>query len=189
MISDHDRSGWFGASDTKTITGNWETKTFRKWWLVKLGIMDSHFQTKYTMAGTYYEHAVLEAVNPHMITDEQFIINSLRLRVKLDGRINITIYECKTFKKEKGFKVSRSYWEQVQVQMYATKIYSAYICAYGLTEREYKNYFIPIDESRIKLYPIYYDENFINTIYLPRIRVLSCCLEKEIMPRKDMMEQ
>ena len=37
MIHNHDRSGWFGASDTSTIMGNWATETFRKWWLEKLG--------------------------------------------------------------------------------------------------------------------------------------------------------
>ena len=26
MITNQDRSGWFGASDTHFITGNWETK-------------------------------------------------------------------------------------------------------------------------------------------------------------------
>ena len=38
MIKNNDRSKWFGASDTAMIMGNWETETFKNWWLVKLGI-------------------------------------------------------------------------------------------------------------------------------------------------------
>ena len=45
MIHNHDRSGWFGASDTSTIMGNWETETFRKWWLEKLGLRENRFHT------------------------------------------------------------------------------------------------------------------------------------------------
>lgn len=45
MIRNHDRSGWFGASDTATIMGNWNTDTFRRWWLVKLGVRKDRFVT------------------------------------------------------------------------------------------------------------------------------------------------
>lgn len=43
MIRDHDRSEWFGASDTATIMGSWGTKTFRRFWLQKLGLNRDHF--------------------------------------------------------------------------------------------------------------------------------------------------
>ena len=62
MISDNDRSGWFGASDTKYIMGNWNTKTFQNWWLTKLGISTSNFRNTAMNAGTYYEHAILDAL-------------------------------------------------------------------------------------------------------------------------------
>ncbi len=56
MISNHDRSGWFGASDTATIMGNYNTATFKKWWLEKMGIRQSTFTNKAMKAGTHYEH-------------------------------------------------------------------------------------------------------------------------------------
>ena len=37
MIHNQDRSGWFGASDTARIMGNWNTQTFARWWGEKLG--------------------------------------------------------------------------------------------------------------------------------------------------------
>ena len=43
MLSDKDRSGYFGASDTSYIIGNWKTKTFTNWWLVKLGLAQNNF--------------------------------------------------------------------------------------------------------------------------------------------------
>ena len=52
MIADQDRSGWFGASDTATIMGNWSTKTFRKWWMQKMGLDSSHYTTRAMNAGT-----------------------------------------------------------------------------------------------------------------------------------------
>ena len=51
MISSQDRSGWFGASDTDFIVGNWETASFENWWLTKIGINKSNFQNQYTLAG------------------------------------------------------------------------------------------------------------------------------------------
>ena len=36
VISEQDRSGWFGASDTSYIMGNWNTKTFKNWWAKKI---------------------------------------------------------------------------------------------------------------------------------------------------------
>ena len=45
MIKNQDRSGWFGASDTSmVITKNRDTKTFKQWWSVKMGEMESQFQ-------------------------------------------------------------------------------------------------------------------------------------------------
>ena len=61
MITDHDRSGWIGASDTDKVIGNWGTKTWEKWWMQKLGINRDHFDNKYTLAGTHFEHRILTA--------------------------------------------------------------------------------------------------------------------------------
>ena len=38
MIASKDRSGYFGASDVDKIVGNYNTKSFKKWWLEKIGI-------------------------------------------------------------------------------------------------------------------------------------------------------
>lgn len=54
MIADQDRSGWFGASDASYIMGSWDTKSFERWWLQKLGLNRDHFTTDATAAGTYF---------------------------------------------------------------------------------------------------------------------------------------
>ena len=56
MITNHDRSGWIGASDVQFVIGNWRTKTWEKWWMQKLGINQDHFDNMYTKAGTNWEH-------------------------------------------------------------------------------------------------------------------------------------
>lgn len=184
MIQNHDRSGYIGASDTSYVVGNWNTKTFKKWWLTKLGIAKNELNNKYTRAGNNYEHKILDALNVHNLEkDKQVIID--RLRVNLDGSTNTCIYEVKTYKADKEFKVSKQYWRQVQVQMYATKIHRAYIVAYGLTEYDYKNYFNQISRNRIQLIPIEYDRDFIEKEYLPKLRELTSCLKRGAMPCKQ----
>lgn len=81
-----------------------------------------------------------------MEKDKQIIID--RLRVNLDGNTNTCIYEVKTHKINKEFKVSKQYWRQAQVEMYASNIHKLYIVAYGLTENDYINYFNEIDKKR-----------------------------------------
>ena len=60
MIHDQDRSGWFGASDTGIIMRRWDTDTFYKWWLEKLGLEKSTYTNKYMAAGNAYEGRVLD---------------------------------------------------------------------------------------------------------------------------------
>ena len=113
------------------VVGNWKTKTFEKWWLEKLGILVSHLTSEAIKAGNNYERKILEALElPDMEYDKQIIIG--RLRVNLDGNTTDTIYECKTHKADKEFKVPKNYWRQVQVQMYASGLKKAYIVAYPL---------------------------------------------------------
>lgn len=187
MISDQDRSGWFGASDTATIMGNWGTKTFAKWWAQKLGLDSSHFTNAAMNAGTYYEGAVLDYIKAPR-RDHQILIPGLCLRVNLDGDdpARGNIWEVKTHSAAKEFKVSKAYWQQVQVQMYAKSqvervVPYAEIVAYGLTEEDYRNFFHPIDPARLKQYPIGYDTGFI-VRYLPRLKYLSECLRKGAWP-------
>ena len=96
MISSQDRSGYFGASDVSYIVGNWKSKTWLDWWQVKQGIKRNNIQTKYTLAGTWIEHNILEHIScPEM--DKQIILEDLKLRVNLDGNSFDTIYELNYF--------------------------------------------------------------------------------------------
>ena len=182
MIADKDRSGYFGASDTDKIIGNWKTATFEKWWLQKLGINRDSFSNKYMLAGSNYEHRVLESLDIPMELDKQIIIEDLRLRVNLDGNDTDTIYECKTYNLEKGFKMPKKYIQQVQVQMFASGFRKAKIIAYGLTESDYDNFFHPIDPDRRSEFDIPYDERWINEVYLPKLKYLAECLKEGRFP-------
>ena len=187
MIADQSRAGFFGASDTAIIMGNWKTKTFASWWMQKLGLNDSHFTSKAMNAGTYYEHAILEHIGvPRM--DHQIVIPELLLRVNLDGDGPGRVDEVKTHRVEKPFKVSKAYHQQVQVQMFAKLTVEkvlpvAKIHAYGLTEDDYRNFFNDIDPARLKEYPIGYDPSFIQK-YLPRLEYLRDCLWKGEWPNE-----
>ena len=182
MIDSKDRSGYFGASDTDKIIGNWKTATFEKWWMQKIGINRDHFENRYTSAGTHYEHRILESLGIPMELDKQIIIEDFRLRVNLDGNDTDTIYECKTYKNEKGFKMPKKYINQVQVQMFASGLRKAMIVVYGLNDEDYDNYFNPIDPDRRDEILIPYDERWINEVYLPKLTYLAECLKEGRFP-------
>lgn len=183
MIADHDRSGYFGASDTDKIIGNWKTKTWEKWWLQKIGINTDHFDNRYTIAGTNWEHRILDSLHlSDLEKDKQIIIEDLRLRVNLDGNTPTCIKEVKTYRWEKGFKVPAKYRNQVQVQMFAANIHAADIVAYGLEEADYDNFLRGIDPRRLAQHPVVYDLKWLDTVYLPRLRILADCLKKGVFP-------
>lgn len=182
MIADKDRSGYLGASEADKIIGNWKTATFEKWWLQKLGINRDSFSDKYMLAGSHYEHRILESLDIPMELDKQIIIEDLRLRVNLDGNTNDTIYECKTYRHEKGFVVPRKYIQQVNVQMFASGLRRAKIVAYGLMESDYDNFFHSIDPGRRSEFDIPYDEKWINEVYLPKLKYLAECLKEGRFP-------
>ena len=69
--------------------------------------------------------------------------------------------------------------------MYGLGTREADIVSYGLTDADYKNYFLPIDPERLKYHPIAYDEKWIWTTFLPRIRYLAYCLDKGILPDRE----
>lgn len=185
MIDSQDRSGWFGASDTQFIMGNWKTKTFKNWWLKKLGIDTSHFTSVAMNAGTYYEHAILDVIGVPR-KDHQIIIPEYRLRINLDGDGIGRLDEIKTYKFENGFKVSKAYWQQVQVQMFGKLteekvLPKTNLWAYGLLDEDYKNFFNAIDPERLKAHPIEYDGEFVGQ-YLVRVIYLKDCLERGVFP-------
>jgi hypothetical protein len=164
------------------VVGNWKTKTFEKWWLEKLGLNKNNLSTESIKAGNNYEHKILESLEIEGLEkDKQIIID--RLRVNLDGNTNTCIYEVKTHNIDKEFKVSKQYWRQAQVEMYASEIHKLYIVAYGLMEKDYLNYFNKIDKSRLEMIPIEYDKDFINKEYLPKLNTLTKCLKEGVFPK------
>lgn len=189
MIASKDRGYYFGASDVSNIIGKWTSDTWTKWWLQKLSINTDNFENVYTLAGTHFEHRILESLGIPMEFDKQVILEDFRLRVNLDGNTDDCIYECKTYKAEKPFKVPLKYKRQVWVQMYGSKIGKAYIVAYGLTENDYLNYLAPLDDNRLDLFPIEYDKAFIEQKYLPRLKYLAHCLNDGIFPTEEDYEK
>lgn len=178
MIKDKDRSGWFGASDTDMVVGNWNTPSFERWWLEKLGVTERKITTLAMMTGTAYEHRILDAIGVKK-RDRQIKRRHLRLRVNLDGEDRREITEVKTT--GKPFRVSRTYWRQCQVEMYAAKK-KCRIAAYRLEPEDYKNWLRPIDLSRVSYHPIDYDPEWIHAEYLPRLKYLARCLKKGVWP-------
>lgn len=181
MIQSQDRSGYIGASDTSMVVGNWKTKTFEKWWLEKLGLNKNNLSTESIKAGNNYEHKILDSLEIEGLEkDKQIIID--RLRVNLDGNTSTCIYEVKTHNANKEFIVSKQYWRQAQVEMYASEIYRLYIVAYGLVEKDYINYFNEINKERLQIIPIEHDKDFINNEYLPKLKILTKCLKEGVYP-------
>lgn len=184
MIKDHDRSYFIGASDTNKVMGNYNTETFKKWWMTKLGINKDSFTTKAMKVGNAFEHKILETLDG-VVMDEQILLPELGLRVNYDGRVNNHIYEVKTTAKE--VKVSKAYIQQSQVEMFAYKekygvLPDLSILFYQVNEDDYENYFMPIDKSRLQEFPIVYDPKFIEQ-YKVRLKYLHECIEKGVMPK------
>lgn len=181
MIQNHDRSGWFGASDTAKIMGSFGTQSFRIWWLEKLGVTTNTYTNLAMVAGSVFEHRILDAIGVEK-RDRQIKIRRLRLRVNLDGETDI-IHEVKTYGKEK-FSVTKGYWMQCQVEMFATKK-PCEIVAYRLKEEDYQNFFNLIDPERISRHPISYDMEWVKEKYLPRLKYLCWCLNRRKTPNES----
>ena len=183
MIASHDRSGYIGASDVQYVIGNWKTKTWEKWWMQKLGINTDHFDNKYTIAGTNWEHRILESLHiPNLEMDRQFIIEDLRLRVNLDGNTPTRNKEVKTYQWAKGWKTPPKYINQTQVQMFGSEIFGTDIVAYGLEEADYDNFLREIDPRRLQEIPVEYNQKWVETIYLPKHMILADCLKRGVFP-------
>ena len=105
--------------------------------------------------------------------------------MNLDGNTDTCIYEVKTHKQDKEFKVSKQYWRQAQVEMYASEIYKLFIVAYALNDNDYMNYFNNIDKERLQVIPVEYDYKFIEAEYLPKLMILTDCLKRGVFPCKQ----
>ena len=184
MITDHDRSGYFGASDVSYIVGNWQTASFAKWWMVKEGLVSDNFTNDAMLAGTFWEHRILDSLGLPMTYDRQIIIEPLKLRVNLDGESDGKIFEVKTHRADNLFKPPKKYIQQVWVQMYAAETSEAVIVDYGLRDEEYRNYYLPVDENRIGITPVRYNETWVQETFLPRLKYLAECLERGEFPLK-----
>lgn len=179
MIHSKDRSGWIGASDTHMVMANWNTPSWRKWWAVKLGLATNDFTTDAMAAGTHWEGRILDHLGIKK-RDRQIKMRHLRLRVNLDGETKNTIHEVKTTGKD-GFVLSTAYWQQAQVEMYATGKLLV-IDHYRLVPDDYKNYFNPVDPARLGSMQVLYDFGWIINKYLPRLQILAGCLKKGVFP-------
>lgn len=190
MIKNKNRSGWFGASDTKFIMSNWDTKTFMDWWQTKLGIMNNDFQSLAMATGTYQEHKIAQYYsvknNVKIKLDRQIKLRKLKLRVNLDCETKDRIIEIKTHKQtDREWKMPKEYPWQVQVQMFATRKKSGCIYVYALIEDDYNNFYLPIDDERISEIEVKYDEKWINEEYLPRLEYLCFCLRNKKTPKQN----
>lgn len=183
MIASQDRSYYIGASDNDKVIGNWKTETWLKWWLQKLDVNQQHFSNVYTLAGTHFEHRILESLGIPLEFDRQFINEELRLRVNLDANTEDTNIECKTTKEDiNAFKMPKKYINQTQVQMFGSGFRKTKIVVYQLLPEDYENFLRPIDPKRRKIFDIAYDEKWVNGIYLPKHLILRDCLVKGVLP-------
>lgn len=190
MIRNKNRANWLGGSDIRFVMSNWETKTFMQFWLVKLGIATNDFSTVYTMAGNAYERKIAQSLGLKMKFDRCVKIPKLRLRVNLDAETKDCIYEIKTHKAtENDWKLPTHYWQQCQVQMFATGKHKCNLVAYPMEEENYENFFLEVDKNKVEIFEIAYDENWINTEYLPRLVYLAECLKKRKTPNKEEFER
>lgn len=181
MISSLDRRGYIGASDTKFVMGNWNTQTFEEWWRRKQGLDTSRFVSIYTETGNAFEHKITDFLGI-MDTDQQMIDG--HLRVNFDAIQDDEVIEIKTHKIKPNWKPTKDYVQQVQVQMYISKLKTAKIIAYALEDEDYEDWNREIDSNRISFFFYDYDEDFIRE-YLPRLAYLSQCLEDGKFPRKE----
>lgn len=186
MIASQDRSYYIGASDVDKVIGNWKTETWLKWWMQKLGINNDHFNNVYTLAGTHFEHRILESLGLLLEFDKQFINEELRLRVNLDANTEDCNYECKTTKEDINlFKPPKKYINQTQVQMYGSGIHHTKLVVYQLVEEDYDNFLRPIDPRRRRIIDIPYDDKWVNGVYLPKHLILRDCLVKGVLPNEN----
>lgn len=200
MITNLDRSGWFGASDTKYIMRpNHNTKTWMKWWDEKLGLLESDSSGSiYTRAGNLYEHPIMEAIDDKIFADGQILIEDLLLRVNYDGWKDGVIYEIKTrsvnteWKPYENTGIPKDYWMQCQVEMYAyqtmskkwflPKFKKLILAEYPLHDSEYETDEPEVDPNRINYHEVKYDKSWINGEYLPTLKQLARALKKGKFP-------
>lgn len=192
MIKDLDRSGYFGASDTKFIMrDNHQTKSWIEWWETKLGSNVNRVDNKYTRAGNIWEHPIIQSIDDGIETDGQIIIEDKLLRVNYDGYKDGVIYEIKTHHVDNEFKVTKDYYGQCQVEMYVYQEMSEkwflppfsklYLVHYPLYDEDYYTFDPIVDPNRLSHDEIEYDPKFIKD-YLRRLKKLTKALKERKYP-------
>lgn len=194
MLQDFDRSGYFGGSDTKHVMAKRRnTKTWLKWWDIKTGLIEAdQIGNVYTRAGNFYEHEILKAIDEDMTLDGQIIYEKYLLRVNYDGWKDGTIYECKTHRANKEFKVTKEYWQQCQLEMYVydkmhynwflPPLKELYLVSYPLADSEYEVDEAVVYPERITMQKIPYEKDWVKAEYLPRVKELARALKKGKKP-------
>ncbi len=196
MIQNLDRSGYFGASDTKKVMAkNRNTATWDDWWKVKTGERQADMiGNVYTRAGTMYEHPILKTIDEDMILDGQIIYEKYKIRVNYDGYKDGVIYECKTHRAKNEFTVTKDYWMQCQVEMFVYQelcsewflpgFQKLILVNYPLHDNEYEvlEGQVEVYEKRIQMQEIEYDKGWIKAEYLPKVKELARALKKNKRP-------
>lgn len=177
MIDCFDRSYYIGASDTKYVMGNWDTITFQRWWQAKQGLIRNNIWNPYIEAGNKWEYPIGDYIG---IEDRDKQIVNGHMRVNLDGTLNGQICEIKTHKVQPGWKPSKDYYQQVQVEMYANEMDKAVLVAYALEAEDYME-IREIDPDRLEFHYYTLDQNFID-MYLERFNYLCRCLDRGTFP-------
>lgn len=184
MITDTSRDYYIGASDTKFVMMSFDTKTFKKFWEVKIGAWVDEVDNIYTRTGNRYEQKILDTIFiPYR--NEQFFVG--QLRVNLDGRTDEEVIEVKTTSKVYT-KVKKDHWQQVQVEMFASCMAKARIIVYRLEEDDYEQD-NEVDLDRLSDFPVVYDEEWVSREYLPRFNYLIWCFNSDILPSNDGFEE
>lgn len=165
------RIGIFGASETSLIMSNKRSKTYQTFIKQKAGVIErQELDNKYIDAGNVLEHQIIrwleKTYNLTIEKDKQIILEDECLRVNLDGNTDDCIFEIKTRNTHYGFgdtKPPKSYWQQIQVQMFASNIKQAKLVILYLYDDDYDNLLgYEIEEKNIKIFDIEYDQEFIS---------------------------
>ena len=194
MIKNQNRAFWFGASDTSTIMGNWDTQTFLDWWFVKLGYYSNNRKSWKMDCGNILEIPIIREIEKQEgykihIGKHPYYKPFLRLRCNYDGLTKDFVIEIKTTGKM-FVKVPKNYWQQCQVLMFRKRRKKAILYAYEMIDDDYANpYFPNVDYNRIKSFVIDYDKEFIEQEYKPRLKYLARCLKQKKVPSKIEYEQ
>lgn len=184
MITDKTRDYYIGASDTKFVMMDFNTKTFKRFWAVKIGAETNDFDSIFIRMGNEYEQRILDTIFvPYR--NEQFIVG--QLRVNLDGRTDREVVEVKTTYKEYK-RVKKDHWQQVQVEMFASCMNRARVLVYHMEEEDYES-LREIDLDRLDSFLVEYDEPWIIGNYLPRFNYLTWCFNDDIAPSNDGFEE